>query len=203
MMLKMRRLVIGFFCLAVTLGVYADGPSGQGQFPQGGFPRQGFPQFSHQQNGQQQRFSPEKYQADLEQYITKEACLTPQEASAFFPLFREMQKKQRALYNKMREDVRIKPADEAACKKMIQKRDQVELELKSIQQTYHNKFFSVMPASKVFDVIRAEDQYHRGLLRNMGRAPMGGMGAPMGGFGPRGQGQQRGQQQKNQSNTKK
>lgn len=168
MMLKMRRLVIGLFCLAVTLGVYADGPWGQGQFPQGGFPRQGFPQFSQQQNGRQQRFSPEKYQADLEQYITKEACLTPQEASAFFPLFREMQKKQRALYNKMREDVRIKPADEAACKKMIQKRDQVELELKSIQQTYHNKFLGVLSASKVFDVIKAEDRFHRKTFRNWG-----------------------------------
>ena len=195
----MRRLIIGLFCLA-TLGASAQ------DFPQQGFPRQNrFQQggFS-QQNGQQQRFSPEKYQADLEQYITKEACLTPQEASAFFPLFREMQKKQRALYNKMREDVRIKPTDEAACKKMIQKRDQVELELKSIQQTYHNKFFSVISASKVFDVIKAEDQYHRGLLRNMGRGPMGAMGAPMGGFPLRGQGQPRGQsQQKGQSNNKK
>ena len=195
----MRRLIIGLFCLA-TLGAFAQ------VFPQQGFPRQnGFQQggFS-QQNGQQQRFSPEKYQADLEQYITKEACLTPQEASAFFPLFREMQKKQRALYNKMREDVRIKPTDEAACKKMIQKRDQVELELKSIQQTYHNKFFSVISASKVFDVIKAEDQYHRGLLRNMGRGPMGAMGAPMGGFPLRGQGHPRGQsQQKGQSNNKK
>ena len=196
----MRQLVIGLVCL-FALGVYADGP--WGQYPQGGFgPRQGFPQFQQPNGHQQQRFSPEKYQADLEQYITKEACLTPQEAAAFFPLFREMQKKQRALYNKMREDVRIKPTDEAACKKMIQKRDQVELELKSIQQTYHNKFFSVMPASKVFDVIKAEDNYHRGLLRNMGRGPMG--GAVMGGF-PRGQNlQQRGQgQQKSQSNTKK
>ena len=197
----MKRLVIGLFCFAAALGVSADGP--WGQYPQGGFgPRQGFPQF--QQNGQQQqqqRFSPEKYQADLEQYITKEACLTPQEAAAFFPMFREMQKKQRALYNKMREDVRIKPTDEAACKKMIQKRDQVELELKSIQQTYHNKFFGVISPSMVFDVIKAEDNYHRGLLRNMGRGPMG--GAAMG-F-PRGQNlQQRGQgQQKSQSNTKK
>ena len=103
----------------------------------------------------------------------------------------------------MREDVRIKPTDEAACKKMIQKHDQLELELKSIQQTYHNKFFSVIPASKVFDVIRAEDSYRRGLLRNMGRGPMGAP-APMGGFPPRMQGQQRGQsQQKGQSNTKK
>ena len=122
-------------------------------------------------------------------------------SAAFFPLLREMQKKQRALYNKMREDVRIKPTDEAACKKMIQKHDQLELELKSIQQTYHNKFFSVIPASKVFDVIRAEDSYRRGLLRNMSRGPMG---APMGGFSPRMPGQQRGQgQQKSQSNTKK
>ena len=193
----MRRLVIiGLVCLS-ALGAYADGP--WGQFPQNnGFPRQGFPQQGFQQQ-QQQRFSPEKYQADLEQYITKEACLTPQEAAAFFPMFREMQKKQRALYNKMREDVRIKPTDEAACKKMIQKRDQVELELKSIQQTYHNKFFSVMPASKVFDVIKAEDQYHRGLLRNMG-----GMGrGPMGAFPQRGQGQRGQGQQRTPSNTKK
>ena len=192
----MKRLVIiGLVCLS-ALGASAQ------NFPRQGFPQQGFPQQNFQQPQQQQRFSPEKYQADLEQYITKEACLTPQEAAAFFPMFREMQKKQRALYNRMREDVRIKPTDEAACKKMIQKRDQVELELKSIQQTYHNKFFSVMPASKVFDVIKAEDQYHRGLLRNMG-----GMGrGPMGAFPQRGQGlQQRGQgqQQKGQSNTKK
>ena len=95
--------------------------------------------------------------------------------------------------------MRIKPTDEAACKKMIQKHDQVELELKSIQQTYHNKFFSVMPASKVFDVIKAEDQFHRGLLRNMG-----GMGrGPMGGFPQRGQGQRGLGQQRTPSNTKK
>ena len=139
---------------------------------------QGFPN-----QNQNQKFSPEKYQADMEQYIAKEAGLTPQEAAAFFPLFREMQQKQRALYNQMMAEVRIKPADEKACKKIIQKRDQVELELKSIQQTYHNKFFSVMPASKVFDVITAEDKFHRGLFRNWGRGPaigggIGTMGTP-------------------------
>ena len=191
----MRRLVaISLVCLS-ALGVSAQ------NIPRQNFPQQGCPQQNFQQ--QQQRFSPEKYQADLEQYITKEACLTPQEAAAFFPLFREMQKKQRALYNKMRDDVRIKPTDEAACKKMIQKRDQVELELKSIQQTYHNKFFSVIPASKVFDVIKAEDQYHRGLLRNLGRGPVGAFVPRMQGQ-PRGLGQQRGQGQSGgRSNTKK
>ena len=188
----MRRLVfLSLVCLSVV------GASAQ-NFPRQGFPQQGFGQQNLQQ--QQQRFSPEKYQADLEQYITKEACLTPKEAAAFFPMFREMQKKQRVIYNQMRDESKIKPTDEAACKKMIQKHDQMELELKSIQQTYHNKFFSVMPASKVFDVIKAEDSFHRGLLRNMGGM---GRGPMMGGF-PRMSGQQRGQsQQKGQSNTKK
>ena len=121
----------------------------------------------------QQKFSPEKYQADLEQFITKEACLTPQEAAAFFPLFREMQNKQRSLYSQMRTEGMIKPADEEACKKMIQKRDQVELDLKIMQQTYHNKFLSVIPASKVFSVIWAEDRFHRRMFRNWGNGPGG------------------------------
>ena len=50
---------------------------------------------------EQQKFSPEKFQAALEQHITNEAGLTPEEAAKFFPLYREMQQKQRAVYNKM------------------------------------------------------------------------------------------------------
>ena len=40
---------------------------------------------------EQQKFSPEKFQADLENFITNEAGLTAEEASKFFPLYREMQ----------------------------------------------------------------------------------------------------------------
>ena len=117
----------------------------------------------------QQKFSPEKYQADMEQYITNEAGLTQKEAAAFFPLLREMQEKQRAIYNQMRTEGKNKPADEKDCMKAIQKRDQMELELKSIQQQYHNKFFGVLPASKVFDVLKAEDHFHRKMFRNWGK----------------------------------
>ena len=77
---------------------------------------------------EQQKFSPEKFQADLEQFITNEAGLTTEEASKFFPLYREMQQKQRVVYNKMRELFKI-PSDEAASKRAIQRRDQYELEL--------------------------------------------------------------------------
>lgn len=114
------------------------------------------------------KFSPEKFQAELEQFITNEACLTPQEATKFFPLYREMHKKQRCVYNQMKALGKIKPADESECRKSIQKRDELELELKSIQQTYHNKFLGVLSASKVFDVIKAEDRFHRKTFRNWG-----------------------------------
>ena len=117
---------------------------------------------------EQQKFSPEKFQADLEQYITTEAGLTNEEAAKFFPLYREMQQKQRVVYNKMHELFKL-PHDEASCKRAIQRRDQLEIELKQIAQTYHNKFLRVLPASKVIGTIIAEDKFHRRAFRKLGQ----------------------------------
>ena len=117
---------------------------------------------------EQQKFSPEKFQADLEQYITTEAGLTNEEAAKFFPLYREMQQKQRVVYNKMHELFKL-PHDEASCKRAVQRRDQLEIELKQIAQTYHNKFLRVIPASKVIGTIIAEDKFHRRAFRKLGQ----------------------------------
>lgn len=120
---------------------------------------QAFPQ------NKRQRFSPEKFKAEMEQFIAKEACLTPQESAKFFPVYDEMNRKQRALFNRMRRLWRVKPADEKGCREAIEKRDQLELEMKQIYQTYHNKFMSIIPAKKLFDVINAEDKFHRRVLK--------------------------------------
>lgn len=117
---------------------------------------------------EQQKFSPEKFQADLEQYITTEAGLTNEEAVKFFTLYREMQQKQRVVYNKIHELFKL-PHDEASCKRAIQRRDQLEIELKQIAQTYHNKFLRVIPASKVIGTIVAEDKFHRRAFRKFGQ----------------------------------
>ena len=117
---------------------------------------------------EQQKFSPEKFQADLEQYITTEAGLTNEEAAKFFPLYREMQQKQRVVYNKMHELFKL-PHDEASCKRAVQRRDQLEIELKQIAQNYHNKFLRVIPASKVIGTIIAEDKFHRRAFRKIGQ----------------------------------
>lgn len=114
-----------------------------------------------------EKFSPEKFQAEMEQFITQEAKLTNDEASKFFPLLREMHTKQRVVYDKIKKECSNRPSNEEECKKIVQKRDMYELELKTIQQTYHNKFFKVLQPSKVFEAIMAEDRFHRRAFRNL------------------------------------
>lgn len=115
-----------------------------------------------------QRFDPAKFDAEQQQFITRSACLTEQEAARFFPLFREMQKKQRAIYERQRKLGFNKPSTEKGCAESIRQHDQIDLELKQIQQTYHNKFLRVIPASKLYDVLQAEDRFFRMKLRSWG-----------------------------------
>lgn len=106
-------------------------------------------------------FDPERFQADLEQYITRKAGLSPREASHFFPVYSEMLRKQRAVHEKMRNLKRIKPVTKEECKKNIQKRDEYDIEIKQIQKTYHDKFMKILSADKVYEVLKAEDKFHR------------------------------------------
>jgi len=115
------------------------------------------------------KFSPEQFDQELRQCIIKEACLTTEEAEKFFPVYKEMQQQQRQLFMRQRQLGTKKPNDENGCKKAIQERDDIEMEQKRIQQTYHNKFFDLLPASKVYDILQAEERFHRNKLRQWGR----------------------------------
>lgn len=115
------------------------------------------------------RFSPERFKADQEQFIVREACLTPQDAEKFFPLYDEMHKKERAIFDRMRNIGFVKPATEIECKRAIWEHDKLDLELKKIDQYYHSKFLKILPASKVYDIIQAEDKFHRTMLRKFAK----------------------------------
>ena len=195
----MKKLLTLFMLTVLSLGICAQGNRQQRQ-------------------QQQQRFSPEQFEAQLQEFITKEANLTPQEAAKFFPIYKEMQEKQRALIVRQVELQRNKPSDEEGCKKAIKENDNIDVELKRLLQTYHVKFLDQLPASKVYDILKAEQNYHRNAMRNWGRGrgngannPMnmnGGMGMPprTNGFTPRwpgmpgqfGQQGQQGQRQQRQ-----
>jgi hypothetical protein len=118
--------------------------------------------------GPRPKFSPEKFEEELRVYIIQQAGLTQQEADKFFPVYNEMRKKQHALFNRQKEAHKVKPATEEGCMKAIQERDNLEVEQKRIQQNYHNKFFDILPASKVYDILQAEDRFHRHKLKQLG-----------------------------------
>ena len=120
-------------------------------------------------NGQHRKrppFNPAKFEADLEQFITVNACLSPSQAASFFPVYRQMMKKQRALFDEMRRLRMINQKDTEACEEAIRKQDELDIQIKQLQQEYHSRFLYILPASKVLRIIKAEEQFHRQAFRN-------------------------------------
>ena len=121
-------------------------------------------------NGQHRKrppFNPAKFEADLEQFITVNACLSPSQAASFFPVYRQMMKKQRALFDEMRRLRMTNPKDNEACEEAIRKQDELEIQIKQLQQEYHGRFLMMLPANKVLSIIKAEEKFHRQIFRKM------------------------------------
>ena len=121
-------------------------------------------------NGQHRKrppFNPAKFEADLEQFITVNACLSPSQAASFFPIYRQMMKKQRALFDEMRRLRMTNPKDNEACEEAIRKQDELDIQIKQLQQEYHGRFLMMLPANKVLSIIKAEEKFHRQIFRKM------------------------------------
>lgn len=114
-------------------------------------------------------FDPNRFQADLEQYIVSKAGLTPVESAKFFPVYRKMGKKMRMLFDEMQRYHHVNPKDNDACAEAIRRQDEIDIELKQLQQEYHAKFMIILPASKVLSIIKAEGDFHRMAFKRMGK----------------------------------
>lgn len=115
------------------------------------------------------KFDPARFEADLEKFITAEARLTQSEATKFFPLYREMRKKQMTYFKKDRDLFRnTKATDNKACEKAIREHGANEIAIKKIQSTYHSKFLKVLSPTKILQIIKAEDKFHRQLFSRSG-----------------------------------
>lgn len=128
-----------------------------------------------------EKFSPEKFDTELREFITNEAHLSQQEATKFFPLYKEMQLKQRTLFDKQRKLGEKKPQNQEGCQQAIIEHDEMDVELKRIQQSYHKRFLEVLPADKVYDILKAESRFHRRMMKNWGQRHQ----APHKGKGPK------------------
>lgn len=121
--------------------------------------------FSIVASAQEKKFNPARFEADLEQFVATEARLTPAEAAVFFPLYREMRAKQFAYFSEQRRWCHVDETDEKACAEAVVRHDETDIEVKRIQKQYHDKFLRVIPATKVFRVLKAEDKFHRQLFK--------------------------------------
>lgn len=124
-----------------------------------------------QRRERHRKFDPVQFQKELEQYITTAAGLTPAEAGAFFPVYREMQKKQRVLFEQMRRYRVVDTTNDCACRKALKKQDELDIELKTMQRDYHERFMRIISPSKVFKALKAEDDFHRQALRKVAGKP--------------------------------
>ncbi len=139
----MRRIL--FFCCMVLSSTLA---MAQGETP-----------------GKKGNFNPKEFEQNLEQHIVKETSMTKEEEEKFLPLYREMRQKQIKVMDSERQAHEKKPTTEKEFEALLKARDNADIELKKITQTYHNKMLNVMPASMIFKVMRAEQDFHRDSFR--------------------------------------
>ncbi len=119
-------------------------------------------------------FDPKEFEQKLEQHVVQEAGLTKAEEEKFLPIYREMRQKQIKVMQSQRKAHDTKPTTEKDFEALLKARDNADIELKKIAQTYHNKMLNVMPASKVIKVMRAEQDFHRDSFRkHVGTPPPG------------------------------
>lgn len=120
---------------------------------------------------EEKKFDPQQFRRDQEAFMIKEAKLSPQEAAKFFPLFRELQNKQRALFSQQRKLERRKPTTDKEAARIISDMDDIELEIAKLRIQYHNKFCKAIPAMKVKLCIRAEEKFKHKMMDRIIRSP--------------------------------
>lgn len=114
-----------------------------------------------------------KYHSQKVAYLTTEMDLSPDESAAFWPLYNAHDKEMASLkddikgyrnkISKMGEGL----TEEDALEALNNYQDKMG-EMHQIQVDYQVKYLQVIPAKKVIIMLRAEKEFRRGLLRELG-----------------------------------
>ncbi len=146
----MKKLCILFTLLLLSLGTFAQGQDQKGQTP----PRP--------------RFNKEAFRNRVQDFITKNAELTEEEAKAFFPIYNEYKDEQMAIHKRIRTLKRNPPQsnNEADYQEHIMKIAQLNIEATQLDKVYYEKLSKAISAKKFYKVLSLEDQMHRNILKN-------------------------------------
>ena len=106
-----------------------------------------------------------RFQSDMITFIANEAKLNAAQLQQFKPICEAMLAQKRVLFKRVREANRSTYTTNEDFKNAIQKVDKWELEMKTLEKTYHDNLLKVLPAQKVFLIIKAEAKYHKQVFR--------------------------------------
>lgn len=115
-------------------------------------------------NNHGNRIDPEELRKKQEAYITKEAGLTSGEAAFFFPLFRELKQKQRAIRKSIRSNyLRVwkEKLSEKECDKTLLKIEQLEKQDTGMEIAYYAKWRKKLSSSKIIRILEADRRFSK------------------------------------------
>lgn len=115
---------------------------------------------------QREKFDPVRFHTQMQQYISREANFTQQEAKIFCAIHDETVKKGQAIFKQIRQCYKSATSDRKCCREIVQQIDRLDLQRKQLQKAYHEKLLEQLPADKVFLAIKAEARFHRQSLKN-------------------------------------
>lgn len=118
---------------------------------------------------QRHRFDYDTFKAEMISFIANEAKLNAAQLQKFKPVCEAMLEQKRKLFQKVREANRSTYVTNEDFKNAIQKVDRWELEMKTLEKKYHDNLLKILPAQKVFLIIKAEAKYHKQAFRRAAR----------------------------------
>ena len=73
----------------------------------------------------------------------------------------------RMIFDEMRRLHHIDTRDNETCANAIRRQDELDVEIKLLQQEYHSRFMLILPAGKVMRIIKAEEKFYRQMFKRM------------------------------------
>ena len=114
---------------------------------------------------QRQRFDYDNFKTEMINFIASEAGLSAAQVQQFKPVCESMLAQKRTLFQKVKDANRSSYTTNEDFKNAIQKVDRWELEMKTLEKTYHDNLLRILPAQKVFLIIKAEAKFHKQVFR--------------------------------------
>lgn len=118
------------------------------------------------QENKRPRFNPEEFNMRMKAFIAQKACLTPEESEKVFPIYLKMKEKQRELKHKEIKLKKQNPSSEKECLNTLDQITDLHEQFADIEEDYYKKMCKVIPARKVYNIILAEDAFHREMLQH-------------------------------------